>query len=153
MGSPRKIQTNSLRTQSDFPPGNTRSNLSAERSMRHWRAIYNMVIAMTRTQRPQHLKVPRHRIADFCKRWSVTELSLFGSVLREDFRPDSDVDVLISFAPNSRQQRDDLQRMQQELSTIFGRRVDLVRRDLIESSKNYIRRKHILENAESIYVA
>jgi len=108
---------------------------------------------MPRTSKPQHLKVSPKKIADFCKRWKIAELSLFGSVLREDFRPDSDVDILVSFAPNTRLQPEDLQEMGQELSKIFGRRVDLVRRDLVESSKNYIRRKHILQRAEPIYVA
>jgi len=47
------------------------------------------------------LVVPIDRIAEFCRRWKITELALFGSVLRDDFRPDSDVDVLVTFAPDA----------------------------------------------------
>jgi len=108
---------------------------------------------MSRISRLRELKVSEAKIADFCRRWEVTELSLFGSVLRDDFRPDSDIDLLVTFALNSSRQPDELGEMQEELSRIFGRRVDLVRKDLIQSSKNYIRRKHILGHAESIYVA
>ena len=108
---------------------------------------------MRQTFKHPDLKVPREEIADFCCRWKIKELFLFGSVLRDDFRPESDIDVLVSFAPGTRPQSDELQEMKQELSKILGRQVDLVRKDLVESSKNYIRRKHILEHAEPLYVA
>ena len=81
------------------------------------------------------------------------ELSLFGSVLREDFHPESDIDVLVSFAPNVRISLFDLVDMQDELKDFFGRDVDLVEKEAILQSENYIRRKSILENIKVIYVA
>jgi predicted nucleotidyltransferase len=95
----------------------------------------------------------QQEIADFCRRWQITELALFGSVLREDFRSDSDVDVLVSFAEDARWSILDLVRMEEELSHILGRDVDLVERRAVECSENYIRRRHILETAEPFYVA
>jgi predicted nucleotidyltransferase len=99
------------------------------------------------------IAVPQNAVADFCRRWQVTELSLFGSVLREDFRPESDIDVLARFAPAARHSVFDLIRMEQELTALFGRKVDLVDRRVVEQSPNYIRRRHILESAEVVYAA
>jgi predicted nucleotidyltransferase len=97
--------------------------------------------------------IPKGEIADFCRRWKVTELALFGSVLRGDFGPDSDVDVLVSFAPDAHWSLFDLVTMQDELRAIFGREVDLLQRVAVERSENYIRRKSILSNLEVIYAA
>jgi predicted nucleotidyltransferase len=97
--------------------------------------------------------IPKGEIADFCRRWKVTELALFGSVLRGDFGPDSDIDVLVSFAPDARWSLFDLVTMQDELRAIFGREVDLLQRVAVERSENYIRRKSILSNLEVIYAA
>jgi hypothetical protein len=83
----------------------------------------------------------------------VTELALFGSVLREDFRPDSDIDMLIRFAPDARWTLFDFAQMRDELADIFGRDVDLVSWRAVEASKNYLRRRAILESAQVIYVA
>ena len=99
------------------------------------------------------IQIPMSAIADFCWRWQVTEFSLFGSVLRDDFRPDSDVDVLVRFAPEARHSVFDLMRMEKELTETFGRKVDLVDRGVVEASPNYIRRRHILESAEVVYAA
>jgi hypothetical protein len=93
------------------------------------------------------------RIATFCQKWKIIEFSLFGSVLRDDFRPDSDVDVLVSFAPEAKWSLFDVVHMEDELKELFGREVDLVIRKTIERSENYLRRKHILESVEPIYVA
>ena len=101
----------------------------------------------------QKVPIPRKKIADFCRRWKVVEFSLFGSALREDFHPDSDIDVLVTFAPNTRVSLFDLVDMEDELKTVFGREVDLVEKDSILQSKNYIRRKNILENTKVIYAA
>ena len=100
-----------------------------------------------------NIDIPSAALADFCRRWQITELALFGSVLREDFRPDSDVDVLVSFAPEARWTLLDLVQMEDELKGIFGRDVDLVSRRGIEASPNYIRRKAILSSAEVIHAA
>lgn len=97
--------------------------------------------------------IPEDKIADFCQRWRITELALFGSVLRSDFRPDSDVDVLVSFAPDARWSLFDLATMEHELEAVLGREVDLVERRAIEQAENYIRRKSILDNAEVIYAS
>ncbi|MFB3132666.1 MAG: nucleotidyltransferase family protein, partial [Rhodothermales bacterium] len=71
-----------------------------------------------------HLNVPQDEIDSFCQRWRVVELAVFGSVLREDFRPDSDVDVLVSFGPDARWSLFDFVTMQDELEALFGRPVD-----------------------------
>jgi predicted nucleotidyltransferase len=99
-----------------------------------------------------NIVVPQEQIANFCRRWQITEFALFGSVLRSDFRPDSDIDVLVSFAPTARWGLFDLARMQEELTQIFGRKVDLVSRRGIEASRNYIRRKSILNSAQVVHV-
>jgi predicted nucleotidyltransferase len=99
------------------------------------------------------IPIDQEKIADFCQRWKITEFALFGSVLREDFRAESDVDVLVSFALDTRYSLFDLVHMQDELAHLFGRKVDLVERKGVEHSENYIRRKHILSSAESVYVA
>jgi uncharacterized protein len=97
------------------------------------------------------IPIDRERIADFCRRWKITEFALFGSVLRDDFRPDSDVDVLVTFAPDAEWGLFALVEMQGEVANICGRKVDLVSRRGIEASANYIRRKAILSSAEVIH--
>ena len=97
------------------------------------------------------IEIPRGEIADFCHRWRVTELALFGSILHEDFGPDSEVEALVSFAPDARWSLFDLVTMQDELKAILGREVDLLERVAVEQSENYIRRKSILGNLEVIY--
>ena len=99
------------------------------------------------------IAIPQEQIAEFCKRWKITEFALFGSVLREDFRPDSDIDVLVSFSPNARWGLLAMSQMERELEAIFGREVDLVTRRSIEQSENYIRKRHTLEGLAPIYVA
>ena len=97
------------------------------------------------------ITIDRERVVDFCRRWRLTELSLFGSGLREDFKPESDIDVLVSFDHQASPSWSDLLQMQQELEALFGRRVDLLTRRSVEASENYIRRKAILGSAEPIY--
>ena len=100
------------------------------------------------------LDIPREKIAAFCRKWQITELALFGSVLRDDFGPDSDVDVLATFAPDAPWSLWDWPDMMDELKAIFGGRdVDLVEREGVQRSENYIRRRHILASAEPVYVA
>ena len=90
-------------------------------------------------------------IAEFCRRWKIKELRLFGSALREDFGPESDVDLLVTFAPDAQWSLLDHARMEEELSGHLGRKVDLVSRRAVERSPNWIRRKAILESAELYY--
>jgi len=99
------------------------------------------------------IALPEAKVGEFCRKWKITELALFGSVLREDFRPGSDVDVLVSFEPQARWSLMDVVGMQDELEAILGRKVDLVERSAIERSENYIRRRYILNSAEPVYVA
>jgi predicted nucleotidyltransferase len=99
------------------------------------------------------LEVPPEKIAEFCRRWKITEFALFGSVLRDDFRSDSDVDVLVTFASDAHRSLFDHVEMQDELEAIFGRKVHLVSRRSIERSHNAIRRKAILSSAQVLYVA
>lgn len=99
------------------------------------------------------IPIPREKVIEFCQKWNIKVFSLFGSVLRDDFRPDSDVDVLISFAPDASWTLLDHVEMQDELQVIFGRKVDLVSRKGIERSRNELRRKAILESAEIFYEA
>lgn len=99
------------------------------------------------------IDIPREAIATFCNKWRIVEFAVFGSVLRDDFQRDSDVDVMIAFAPDVHWDFDQMLEMQQELEAMFGRKVDLVERRLIEGSENCIRRKHILSHMERIYVA
>ena len=101
---------------------------------------------------PFTLPPPEH-IAAFCRKWGVVELSLFGSALREDFRPDSDVDILVRFAAEIQYGMFDFVHMQEELTGLIGRPVDLVDVKAVERSENYVRRAHIMENREVLYVA
>jgi len=99
------------------------------------------------------IPVDPRQIAEFCQRWKITELAFFGSILREDFGPESDVDVLVSFAAQADWSLFDHMEMEEELAALLGRNVDLVSRRAIERSRNWLRRKAILESAEPLYVA
>jgi uncharacterized protein len=96
---------------------------------------------------------PLQEVEDFCRRWRIVELSVFGSVLRDDFRPDSDIDLLVRFAPEARWSLFDHTRMERELGEILGREVDLVTRSAVERSPNWIRREEILSTARTLYAA
>jgi len=97
------------------------------------------------------LDLPMEKIAQFCDRWQVTEFALFGSVLREDFRPDSDIDVMVEFHPEAHPTYSTLDQMEAELKSIFDRDVDLITRQGIATSRNYLRRNQILSSAQVIY--
>jgi len=100
-----------------------------------------------------HIEIPKEKIAEFCKKWKITEFALFGSVLRDDFRPDSDIDVVVDFEPDISRTLFDLVSMIDELKQIFGREVDLMTRRAVEQSRNYIRRREILSNLEVVHVS
>ena len=95
--------------------------------------------------------LPNEEIAAFCERWNVVEIALFGSVLRDDFGPDSDIDVLVRFRPGQYPSLFGLSKMESDLAEMVGRRVDLVERRGVERSPNYIRRRAILNSARTIY--
>jgi len=94
------------------------------------------------------LEVPTEKIEAFCRKWKIKELALFGSVLRDDFRPDSDVDVLVTFQQDDSWSLLDLMMMREELMEMFGRRVDLVEKDAV---RNPFRRHHILHHHRVLY--
>jgi predicted nucleotidyltransferase len=95
------------------------------------------------------LHIPFEELADFCCRYQVRELALFGSMLRQDHRPDSDVDLLVSFQPAARVTFLTLARMQRELEALLGRNVDLVPKDGLKP----LIRDHILATARVLYAA
>lgn len=99
------------------------------------------------------ITLPKDKIADFCRRWKIAEFAIFGSALRDDFGPASDVDILVTFASDAQWSLLDHVEMQDELKSLFGRNVDLVSRRGIERSRNEIRRREILNSAEVIYAA
>jgi predicted nucleotidyltransferase len=96
------------------------------------------------------IDVPVEQIEEFCRRWQIVEFSIFGSALREDFCPESDVDVLVSFDPEAQWGLFDWARMAEELEEIFSRKVDLVSK---RGLRNPYRRREILKNRDIIYAA
>lgn len=100
------------------------------------------------------IEVDKEKLRDFCRRWKITEFALFGSATRPDeFRDDSDVDVLVRFAEGTRWDFGAWLDMKDQLAVIFGREVDLAERNSIEQMRNYLRRAEILETAVSLDVA
>ncbi len=97
-----------------------------------------------------NIDVPRARIEEFCRTWHITEFALFGSVLRDDFRGDSDVDVLVTFQEGFRPSLDGWLDMEDDLAAAFGRKVDLVEKSRIE---NPFIRRHVLHHHEVLYAA
>lgn len=100
-----------------------------------------------------NVDLPAETVAAFCRRWKIEELSLFGSVVRDDFNPDSNVNVLVSFAPDADWSLLDHVRMELELSNVVGRKVDIVTRRAVERSGNWIRRGEILRTAREVYAS
>ena len=100
---------------------------------------------------PARVGLPLARIEAFCRKWKVAEFALFGSVLRDDFRPDSDVDVMVTFLPDGGYDFNTLPDFLDELSDLFGgRKVDVVEKHLIT---NPFRRHSILTTAQVVYAA
>jgi predicted nucleotidyltransferase len=96
------------------------------------------------------IDIPAKEIEAFCRRWDVIELALFGSVVRDDFRPDSDVDVMVKFAPGVGKDLFDFVDMRDELEAIFGRKVDLIKHGTVE---NPYRRESIMRDLTVVYAA
>ncbi len=96
------------------------------------------------------IELPLQQIQEFCHKWHVSEFALFGSVLRDDFRPDSDIDILVTFSPTAKRGLTETLQMRDELQDIFNRKVDLIMKAAIERSENWLRRKNILESAQVI---
>lgn len=99
------------------------------------------------------IELPLKQLAAFCRRWNIAKLEVFGSAVRNDFRPDSDVDFLATFTPGVERSLLDHVEMQNGLRAVVGREVDLVSRQAVEKSRNWIRRRQILDSAEVLYAA
>jgi predicted nucleotidyltransferase len=95
--------------------------------------------------------LPQDEIAEFCRRWKIQEMAVFGSVLRADFDSESDIDIIVTFDDDAEWSLLDHIRMQQELQAILQRDVDLVTRRAVEQSQNWIRRNEILSTASIIF--
>jgi predicted nucleotidyltransferase len=131
------------------PKTSRRSDFSLTTFVRVERGID--MIADSKSER-HGVSLPVDRIAEICRKYDVVELSVFGSVLREDFGPESDVDFLAVF------RRDDygpwmskVQELERELGALVGREVDVVAKDSILQSENWIRKNHILSSAKVVY--
>lgn len=100
---------------------------------------------------PTAIPLATKELAEFCKRWSICELALFGSALRDDFRPDSDLDILVTYAPDADWSLLDHLQMQLELQHLFQRDVDLISKRALEHSTNWVRREEILQTAQILF--
>ena len=100
-----------------------------------------------------HIEVSKDKVEAFCRRNHIRSFAFFGSVLRPDFGPDSDVDVLVEFERQHEPGLMAMVAMENKLSEILGQKVDMVERQSVEQSENYIRRRHILQSVEAVYVA
>ncbi len=96
------------------------------------------------------IELDSQAMRDFCARWKLTELSVFGSILRDDFRPDSDVDILVDFGADAEWSLFDVMEMREELCNILGREVDLIDRVGLESSQNRYLKKEIFSTLEQV---
>ncbi len=99
------------------------------------------------------LGISPDQLYEYCQRWKISELSIFGSVLTTNFHKDSDIDVLITFAPDAQKGLLTMAKMQRELEELLSRKVDLASKKSIEQSRNAARRASILESAQVLYAA
>ena len=97
------------------------------------------------------VQLPQEQIAEFCRHWDIIKLEIFGSALREDFGPESDLDFLATFAPDSVWSLLDRVRMKHQMEQLLGRQVDFLNRAAVEQSSNSTRRKAILDSAQTLY--
>jgi hypothetical protein len=108
---------------------------------------------MEARERLKALGVDLRRLAELCDRWKIAEIALFGSALRDDFGPKSDIDLLVTYREDADWSLFDVVGLDEELAELFHRPVDVVSRRAVEASENWIRRKAILESAVRIYAA
>lgn len=102
---------------------------------------------------PAATLLPPSVLGPFCRRWRIREFAVFGSILEPEFRPDSDIDVLVTFDPAADWSPIDLVRMEEELSDATGRRVDLLTRRGVEANRNPILKTAILGSATTLHAA
>ncbi len=98
-----------------------------------------------------NLTVDRQQLRELCDRWQITQLELFGSVLRDDFRPDSDIDLLVTWDDRSRWTLLDFAQMHEDFAQLFDHPVDLASKRAIEQSDNPLRRAAILQSTQLLY--
>ncbi|MBN1393213.1 MAG: nucleotidyltransferase family protein [Sedimentisphaerales bacterium] len=102
---------------------------------------------------PNNLGIEAIKIGDFCRRWKINKLAIFGSALREELRPESDIDLLVTFGGDANWTMFDHFKMEDELTHLFGREVDLINIRAIEENPNPIIQSEILDSARQIYAA
>ena len=102
---------------------------------------------------PMDLGISPEKIAEFCRRWKISRLAVFGSAVRSKLRADSDIDLLVTFASDAEWSMFDHYRMEDELVELLGREVDLVSKEAIKENANPIFRHEILGSAREIYAA
>ncbi len=112
-----------------------------------------MTTAHSKTMLYSRLGLTSEQLVAFCVRHQVAELALFGSILRDDFHSDSDIDILVTYQLYAQRGLIEKVTMKEELEALVNRRVDLVSKKAIEKSRNWIRRQNILSSFETIYVA
>lgn len=100
----------------------------------------------------KNFPIPMAKIAEFSQKWKIVEFAVFGSVLREDFNSNSDIDCLVKFSDDADWSLFDRVKMKEELAVILERKVDLVNRKSIENSENWLRKQEILTSTEIIYI-
>jgi len=101
----------------------------------------------------QKIQISEDQLSSICNKYLIKELSIFGSALRKDFDEDSDIDLLIEFKPEAAVSLFDLIDVKEDFEKLFGREIDIVSKNAIKRSNNYIRKKAILENYNTIYAA
>ncbi|MEL6555930.1 MAG: nucleotidyltransferase domain-containing protein [Cyanobacteria bacterium J06621_11] len=109
------------------------------------------ILSQLHPKTAERLNLSEGEINAFCQKWGIKNMALFGSVLRSDFSPDSDVDFLISFLPDARQGLLTIVRIKYELESFIHRSVDITIKQSVEASHNWIRQHEILSTAHTIY--
>jgi len=99
------------------------------------------------------IKIPKAQISDFCRRNHVLKLALFGSILRKDFRPESDIDLVVEFDPENDVSLLDMARIRQQLGDVLHRSIDLLTRSGVKGMRNHLRKREVLRRLRSIYAA
>lgn len=110
-------------------------------------------MSLTPTQIYDRLNISPEELDRLCQDWHIAELSLFGSVLGDDFRLDSDIDLLVTYLPTAQRGLFEAMELQEAFEEAFGREVDLVSKAAILRSRNWLRKSNILNSAKVIYVS
>lgn len=111
------------------------------------------MLSLSQSKIYERLSLTPEQLKEICQKYDIAELALFGSILRDDFGLNSDVDFLVSYQPMAERNLFKKLRLKTQLETLLGRSVDVVSKNAIEKSRNRLRRNNILNSAEVIYVA